>query len=78
MAQSSLGSSTYKMRGVNQWSRQEFFEKIRTSTARSPGLSENLNRSYWFAQISASGSTEYDSTAVTLGLFGCRRSSIEK
>lgn len=27
-----------------------------TSTGRSPGRSENLNKSYWFAQMSASGS----------------------
>ena len=30
----------------------------------------SLNKSYWFAQISASGSTSYDSTAVTLCFVG--------
>ena len=50
----------------------------RTSTDRSPGLSENRNKSYAFAQISASGNTEYDSTAVTLGLLGCFRAARSK
>jgi hypothetical protein len=44
---------------------------VLTSTGRSPGRSENRNKSYAFAQISASGRTSYDSTAVTCGLFGC-------
>lgn len=48
------------------------------STALSPGRSENLNKSYALAQISASGKTSYDSTAVTFGLFGCRREERSK
>ena len=52
--------------------------KVRTSRGLSPGLSENLNKSYWFAQMSSSGSSGYDSTATTSGLLGCRSSSSEK
>lgn len=43
------------------------------SALLSPGFSLNLNKSYAFAQISASGKTSYESTAVTFGLFGWRR-----
>lgn len=44
--------------------------EMHTSMVRSPGLSEKRNRSYWFDQISTSGRTSYDSTAVTSGLVG--------
>jgi hypothetical protein len=46
--------------------------RIRTSTGLSPGLSENRNKSYALAQISASGNISKDSTATMLGLLGCR------
>ena len=43
-----------------------------TSGGLSPGRSENLNRSYAFAQMSASGKISNASTAVSSGLVGCR------
>jgi len=44
----------------------------RTSGPRSPGRSLNRNRSYAFAQMSASGSTSYVATARKRGFVGCR------
>jgi hypothetical protein len=47
--------------------------KTRTSEALSPGRSENLNKSYVFAQMSVLGKISYEQTGVMLGLFGCLR-----
>jgi hypothetical protein len=47
--------------------------EMRTSGGLSPGRSENLNKSYVFAQISTLGKISYELTAVMLGLFGCLR-----
>lgn len=45
--------------------------RTRTSEGLSPGRSENLNKSYVFAQMSTLGKISYDPTGVMLGLFGC-------
>ena len=47
-------------------------ERGHTSGGLSPGRSENLNKSYAFAQMSASGKISNASTAVSSDRMGCR------